>query len=71
MVTLTRSGAELQWNNVDQIQFERFSGLQRAVMPVASSRVNCAVRRAAGHESGRRRDFSFNGMHRRRIRKIR
>lgn len=71
MVTLTRSGAELQWENVESTQFERFHGIARAVMPVASSRVNCAIRRNSSHDTKRNQSASFNGVHRRRIRKIR
>ncbi len=50
MVTLTRAGAELQWETFTDSTFEKFRGSQRAAMPVASSRVSCAVHR----ESSRR-----------------
>ena len=48
MVTLTRSGAEIHWEDPDLADFEKFRDPSRVAMPVASSRVNREVRRGPG-----------------------
>ncbi len=71
MVTLTRSGAEIRWEDSDLADFEKFRGPSRVAMPVASSRVNRAVHRAVGGETHGGSKSNYNGAHRRRIRSIR
>jgi hypothetical protein len=69
MVTLTRSGAEIQWENCEQEMFQKFSRAGRVMMPVSSSRVNCALHRAASLRP-RQRAGAFNGVHRRHIKRV-